>query len=950
MTGAVPTVTTVSMEFLGTFSVSRDDMPIRHFRGNKVRGLLAYLATEAGRAHSRTSLADLLWSDRTEETSLRNLSQSVVRLRGALADTAEPSQLLAITRSAIEWRGQCARVDVLDFARLVRSSDPVDLERASALYRGEFLPGFDLPDTEPFEEWLLLTRAQLQQQALTALHTLADHYLAARQWPPAVAAAQRAIELDPWREVAHRQLMRALAEGGDRAAALEQFERCRSVLADDLGVEPDEETLSLYERILAHDLAPAALDPPSARPGLPTPLTPFVGRETEVPALTGILARGDVRLLTLVGTGGMGKTRLALEIVRTAAGRARHGTVFVPLAPLSDVEGIPAAIARAIGVTLHGTDLVASLLRFLRETPLLLILDNMEHLAGGAALVVDILEAAPDVRIIVTSRRQLGVRGEHVYRVEGLEYGRAAPHADVISPAARLFIQSARRAHAGFVMQAGDLLVIEHIGALLGGMPLGLEMAAPWVGLLSLVEIAHEIERSLDFLRAEWAGTPERQRSMRAVFEWSWRLLGNAEQAVLRRLSVFRGGFTREAAETVAGANLHILAILSHASFVRWHLGDGDGRYKIHKLLRQFAAEQLDMVPGERERIEARHGAYYLALAEEAAAEYSGPQQVTWLDRLERDHDNILAALERFGTRSEIDLELRLVGATGYLWFIRGYHTAEAEHLLRTLARPEAQAPTAARSRALNAAGYLQWIRGNLPEAHALLTESVANARTVGDEQDLAFGLCYLGMVRNAQGEYGAADAVLQESLTRWDALGNRMNMGLSLMFMGDAALGRHDWAGAHAALTDSVDLFRATGNVSVLPYPLRRLGYLALREHDDDRAMTLYQESLAVNREVGDRQGIAASLVGLAAVAEARHQPDRAVRLLGAAEVMVEKLQTKLLLLDGEECERITETVRSQLDAATFAEAWAAGRAMTLEQAVNAARGWAAMMSQSTA
>lgn len=937
----------MTMDFLGTFSVSRDDVPIRHFRGDKVRGLLAYLATEAERAHSRTSLADLLWPDRAEEIGLRNLSQAVLRLRGALRDTMEPPQLLTITRSAIAWRGQGARVDVLDFARLVRSSDPVDLEQASSLYRGEFLPGFDLPDAEPFEEWLLLTRAQLQQQALTALHTLVDHYLTARQWSRAVAAAQRAIELDPWREVAHRQLMRALAEGGDRAAALEQFERCRSVLADDLGVEPDEETRRLYERILTHDLAPPTLGPPSARPDLPTPLTPFVGRETEVPALTGILARGDVRLLTLVGAGGMGKTRLALEIARAPAGRSPGGAVFVPLAPLSDVEGIPAAIARAIGVTLHGTDLLASLLRFLRETPLLLILDNIEHLAGGAALVVDILEAAPDARIIVTSRRQLDVRGEHVYRVEGLEYGSGALPADVVSPAARLFIESAQRAHAGFVMQAGDLPVVEHIGALLGGIPLGLEMAAAWVGVLPLVEIAREIERSLDFLRAEWADAPERQRSMRAVFEWSWRLLGNAEQAVLRRLSVFRGGFTREAAETVTGASLHILAILSHASFVRRHPGDGAGRYGIHELLRQYAAEQLDMVPDERERVDTRHGAYYLALAEEGAAEYSGPRQIAWLDRLERDHDNILAALERFGTRGEIDLELRLVGAIGYLWFIRGYHTAGAEYLLRTLARPDAKAPTPARSRALNAAGYLQWIRGNLTEAHALLTESVAIARTAGDEQDLAFGLCYLGMVRNAQGEYAAAEVVLEESLTRWDALGNRMNMGLSLMFMGDAALGQHDSAGARTALTHSVDLFRATGNISVLPYPLRRLGYLALREHDDDRAMSLYQESLAVNREVGDRLGIAASLVGLAAVAEARHQPDRAARLLGAVGVMVEKLQTKLLPSDGEECVRITETVRTQLDADTFADARAAGQAMTLEQAVNAASEWAAMLSR---
>ncbi len=941
-------MTSLTLDVLGTFAVARDGAPVTRFRGDKVRALLAYLATEADRAHRRAALTALLWPDQDGEGALRNLSQTLLRLRQALGDTAEPSPLLDITRAGVRWRGAGARVDVRDFARLAHSADPADLARAAALYRGEFLPGFALPDADTFEEWLQLTRAQLQQQALTALQGLATHQLTTGRWAEAATTARRAIALDPWREAPHRQLMQALAAGGDRAAALAQFQRCRAVLAEELGVEPSAETRLLHERILAGEVASPTVDPTRPRPGLPASLTPLVGREADLRALAALGQRADARLVTLVGAGGMGKTRLALDAARVAAGDYPDGATFVPLAPLGQAAALPSAIARALGVTLHGGDPAAALLHAVRDRRMLLVLDNAEHLldgAGLAELVVALLEAAPDVRIIATSRQQLGVRGEHVYGVEGVEHAgaRAVGGAGVsVSAAARLFLQSAGRARSGYGAEVDDVPVIERIGALVQGMPLALEMAAAWIGLLPLAEIAAEIARGLDFLQAEWADAPERQRSVRAVFDWSWRLLSEAEQDVLRRLSVFRGGFTREAAETVAGATLRTLARLSQASLVRWHPGNGTGRYEIHELLRQFAAERLEAAPGEREAMEARHGAYYLALSEEAAAEYDRPRQVAWLDWVEAEHDNIRVAQDRFADRGAVELELQLAGAMMYFWFIRGYHTEGAQRLLRALARPEAQAPTEVRVRALNAAGYLQWVRGNLPEARTLFTESVGIARALGAQAALAFGLCYLGTVLNGHGEYAAAEPLLEESLAIWEGLGKHSSMGLPLMFLGDAALGQHTWDRARAASARSADLFRRTGNLSVLPYPLRRLGYLALREHDDGEAMMFYLESMEVNREVGDRQGVAASLVGLAAVAEARRQPDQAARFLGAADALVESIQTKLLACDDEECERIAGVVRGELDGATFAAAWGHGRAMTFEQAVVAAKQWA--------
>jgi tetratricopeptide (TPR) repeat protein len=385
-----------------------------------------------------------------------------------------------------------------------------------------------------------------------------------------------------------------------------------------------------------------------------------------------------------------------------------------------------------------------------------------------------------------------------------------------------------------------------------------------------------------------------------------------------------------------------VLAGLLRKSLLRWDSTDAAGRYDLHELLRQFAAEQLDADVVERREVEARHGAYYLRVAEEAAAEYRGPNEVEWLNRVEREHDNIRAASDGFGARREVEMELRLAAAAVYFWFIRGYHTEGAERLLRTLARPEARKPTAVRARALNAAGYIQWVRGNLAEAHELFAEAVGITRVVDAQHDLAFGLCYLGTVLNACHEHSAAESLLEESLDIWDTLDNRTDMCLALMFLADSALGRGDWQRALLSATRSAELCRSTGNISVLPYPLRRLGYLALLDDDVERAAALYLEAMVVNREVGDRQGVAASLVGLAAVAEARGEPAEAARLLGAAGALVKSIESQLLPADAEEYERITALARSRLDAAMFAAAWATGRALNYNQAVFAATEWA--------
>ncbi len=597
-------MTAITLRLLGSFQVVRDGAPITRFGGNKVRALLAYLATEAARPPARASLAALLWPDLPDELALRNLSQSLIRLHAALG---HDGALLRVTRQDLQWQG--AASDASTFARLARSAEPADLARAAELYGGEFLKGFSLPGCEAFEEWLLLMREQLHQLALTTLATLAAASEDAGDYAALCRYARQQIALEPWHEEAQRQLIRGLALAGDRGTALAQYERCREVLANELGVEPDVATRALYERIRAEEFTPATRDVAAPRHNLPALLSPFVGREVELAAIAALQRQPDVRLLTLVGAGGMGKTRLALEAARASLDTYADGVFFVGMASLAAASELPSAIALALDLALHGGDPATALLRFLRTKHLLLVLDNFEHLPDSAELVVALLQDAARVQIIATSRARLNVRGEQIYVVQGLEYAaEATPAAAASSAAVRLFAQSARRAQSTFQVSEANLEALLRICRLVHGMPLGIELAAAWVEMLPLETIAAEIERSADFLAAEWSDAPERQRSMRAVFDWSWRLLSEDERQVLCRLAVFRGPFTREAAEAVAGARLRPLSSLIHKSLLRWSEWSttSAGRYALHELLRQFAAQQLE-ASGERVALEARH-------------------------------------------------------------------------------------------------------------------------------------------------------------------------------------------------------------------------------------------------------------------------------------------------------------------------------------------------------
>ena len=651
-------MTRLALSFLGTFAATLDGEPIQRFEYDKVRALLAYLAIESAREHRRETLTGLLWPDRPESATRQSLSQALFRLRRVIGDEEAQPPFLLVTLETIRFNPASDHwIDAATFSRVAETYlqprapavlDPTHIEQLEAglaLYRGPFLDGFSIPDSAAFEEWCVLHRERLHRQAMGLLCRLAAACEGHGQHERALGHAWRQLELDPWREESHRQVMALLAQCGRRSEALVQYETCRRVLADELGVEPGAQTRRLYEQIrdgvlgsrgaegqegggdeVAVSSPARRFSPAPAHNLLPDP-TPFIGRERELAQIAERLADPGCRLLTVVGPGGVGKTRLAIQAARGQAAYFRDGVGFVDLTAVGSADMLADAILRALRVPSAGAmDANHRLLDYVNDKQMLLVLDNFEHLLGGqdsenrgqeaedgAGLLVEILSRAPEVKLLVTSRERLNLREEWLEPLEGMDVPPAAvsaadgeervteqaiagpmsrPWVDLAAyDASQLFLNCVERLHPDYRPDQADVFHIVRICRLLEGMPLGIELAAPWTSRLPMVGIAAELARGLDVLTTTFRDVPQRHRSMRAAFDHSWQPLSTRERSILRQLSVFRGGFTREAAAAVADASLADLSALTDRSWLR---AEPSGRYTMHELIRQYCGEKLE--------------------------------------------------------------------------------------------------------------------------------------------------------------------------------------------------------------------------------------------------------------------------------------------------------------------------------------------------------------------
>lgn len=888
-------MTHLSVNVLGSLQVLIADKPITAWESDKVRALLAYLVVESDRPHRREMLIGLLWPECPELVARHNLRQALFNLRLAIGDhTASPPYLL-ISRDAIQFN--CAGDYSLDLTQFNQyfftceenlsqciedcSIHAARLEEMVKLYRGEFLQQLFLEDSAEFEEWTLAQRENLHQRALDAHSYLANYYGLHGDFQAVRRHALRQLELDPWREEAHRQLMQALALDGQRSAALAQYETCRRVLAEELDAEPSAQTRELYEQIRLGTLNLKAdrlsYVPSTPVQNLPVQLTPFIGRELELANLGRLIADPECRWITLVGPGGIGKTRLALQAAADHHHEFAQGAAFVSLAPVGSTGSVIPTIANAINFSFYGPgDPKGQLLNYLREKQMLLILDNVEHLLideplqeNIAELLIEILQQAPGVKLLVTSREAVNLQGEWPFEVQGLAY----PDMEQTEGfdefgAVALFVQRARRASPGFALNEEDRAGVAHICRLVEGMPLAIELAATWVRILSPAEIANEIERSLDFLSSSVRDLPERHRSIRAVFDNSWKMLSADEQQVLSKLSVFCCGFPRQAAEQVAGASLSILSTLVIRTLLR---RTATGRYDLHELVRQYSAAHLAADPQAKAVAQERHYAFYLALAEAAGQGLKGGSQLEWLARLEQDHDNLRIALEWALESDGVmpggnEPALRLSGALRLFWRMRGYFHEGNDWLMKALRqRPERR--TAARASALLGMSMLVNGLGYLGTAHSPAEESVAIYRELGDQRGLAEALTLTGQTLVWQGEATLGHARLEEGLAICRKAGDRWGEAQALYRLGSYLA---DYSGDRAGRTmleESAAILEDLGEKYLFVSVLISLGIVDMGLGDYPAAQARFEQGLAVARKIRHPWGIADALTNLGCV-----------------------------------------------------------------------------------
>lgn len=565
------------LQLLGPVCLDRDGEPIHGFKSRKALALLGYLAAEH-RPISRSYLAELFWPDQPESRSRNNLSQALHNLLNLWPGCCEANHhsIQFCSTSCLDLKG---------FNDLVSKGEVSTLAMAADLYRGDFMAGTCLDDCPEFEQWLRLEQENWRQRVTQVLRDIITHYTQSNETDQALRFISRLLEIDSGDEEAHRQKMILLAQSGQRSTALAQFETCRRNLAEELGVKPARETVQLYEQIRSGELkheSPNSAEkealPPTAPPpvpffyynNLPAQTTSFIGREEELTLIEQYLSNPACRLLTIIGLGGIGKTRLALQAAATTD-QFRQGICFVGLASISSPDFLISTIASALNFPLYGRgDPKTQLINYLGDKEMLLVLDNFEHLISGAGLLVEILQRAPHLKMVVTSRERLSLQEEWILDLQGLTFPEGEEMVLLENySAVRLFLQRAQQVQADFWLRYLDKPAVVQICRLVEGMPLGIELAAAWIRTFSCREIAVEIEKNYDFLTTSLQNIPKRHHSLQAVFEHSWGLLSEEERKVFSQLSVFWGGFSRKSAEQVVGASAFLLSALVDKSLLR---------------------------------------------------------------------------------------------------------------------------------------------------------------------------------------------------------------------------------------------------------------------------------------------------------------------------------------------------------------------------------------------
>ena len=942
------------MEFriLGPLEVRKGERVVA--LGRKQRALVAVLLLNANEVVSAGRLIDALWGEQPPETAGHALQVHVSQLRKAFEQVgARNANELLITRPP----GYMLRVDPAQFDRdrfiefLERGGGALergaperaaaDLREALALWRGPALADF------AYDDFAQSAIGHLDELRLTALESRIDADLGLGRHVELVPELETLVREHPLRERLRLQLMLALYRSGRQADALAVYQNARRTLVDELGLDPSRALQELEQAILRHD---PALDPPARRrtrtaaTSLPTPPTPLVGRTRELADACSLASRDDVRLLTFTGPGGIGKTRLALEVARRLADDFDDGAVFVDLGPIGDPALLAPTLLKALGVVHEGAEPPLEALEAeAAGRSVLLLLDSFDRVLPEAPVVARLVAAAPRVMVLVTSRAVLRLSAEHEFAVAPLGLPAAADSSDVRAiaeaPASALFVQRAEAATREFALTEESARLVSEICARADGLPLAIELAAARVKVMGLETILARLGSRLQLLTGGPRDAPARQQTLRTTIDWSYELLTPAEQRLFARLAAFAGGCTLAAVEaTCADAGIDVvegLASLVDKSFLR-RLDGGDSRFAMLDTIREYALERL-AESAEETDARRRHAQHFAALAREAEPELEGRQQAAWLSRLELEHDNLRAALAFALESGDSETALSLANSLGAFWIVHGHLREGRRWLEAALAQADATSENLG-MRALNALGIVAGEQGDLVAAEAAFEASLRLARSLDDAARTANVLVNLGNLALFQGEYERARALYREAASLSERSGNARGLAIALENLGLVAFCEDDVARAIEPLEASQAVAREAGDTQALSAALRSLARAVLVQGDAERAAVLLSESVTLARELGQRHALAECLEAFAGVAFARADAQRAALLFGAADVERDAIGAPRMADQRAWYERLRHGVETDLGERAFQAAYARGRSLPVDRAIDEA------------
>jgi predicted ATPase/DNA-binding SARP family transcriptional activator/Tfp pilus assembly protein PilF len=982
----VAEIPTPAVEFriLGPLEVRAGDRVLR-IPGTRQRALLGILLLNANRVVSADRLLDELWGGEVPKSGLKALQVRMSQLRRRLeAEGAADS--ISTEPPGYIVRLDPEQLDLLRFERLLdegrralAAGEAAEagqvLREALALWRGQPLADLQL---EPFAQH---AASRLEELHVETQEARIEAELALGRDAELVPELHALVAAHPLREKLRAQLMLALYRAGRQTDALDVYRDTRRMLSGELGLEPTPELRELEGAILRQEpaLAPRAT---GARTRLPRPASTLIGRTRELAELADLFRDPALRLLTLTGPGGSGKTRLALELGWKLTETVRDGVAFVDLGPVAGAELVAASVAQALGLG-AGAHTWQQLAEHLGEKEMLLVLDNFEHVLAAAPSVGELVRAVPGLKVVVTSRAPLDLSDEREYPVHPLPVPRPERLPDLASleeyDAAAFLLERARAAGSDVVVTGGTAPALAEICIRLDGLPLALELAAPRLKMLSPEALLERLGRRLD-IAGRARDVPDRQRTLRATIEWSHELLARAERELLPRLAVFRGGFTAAAVDAVTDRADPIRVEDSLQALAHWNLvvalpqAPGGPRLRMLETIREYALERLSL-GGAEEATRARHARFFLGLAERAEPELRGAGQANWMRALGEDSDNLREALTWFHARGEVERGFRLVGALWRFWQIRGQLAEGREHAERLLAIDSGEADAAARARALACAGRLAFFQGDYAAARRYLDRSLALQRDAGDAAETALLTVNFGMLAHAAGDRDDARALLRQAAESFRAISDAWGEANALAYLALVQQDAGDLAGARDLFHRSLELANSAGERRMAAFSLTQLGAIAREEGEDGDAARLLEQALTVQRELGDtwsiassstnlaalalkrgghdqaqalleqslglqwqagnRPGIAASLERLGEVALERGDAERAVRLIAAADALYASIGASPDAAERAAHDRAVERLRRRLDGRDFAQRWAAGASLKPGEAV---------------